>query len=120
VSEIASPVRLRLREKFCDRGYRNNYVSAHTRYFLARQIRALRGTMSQQEFAARLGKKQAVVSRWENPNYGAMSLRTLFEIAEAFDVALFVRFVSCNEFLRATRDMSPRAARPKSSRRKAD
>jgi transcriptional regulator with XRE-family HTH domain len=43
--------------------------------------------------------KQAAVSRLENPNYGNLSVKTLKRLAEAFDVALIVRFATFGEIV---------------------
>ena len=48
--------------------------------------------MSQQELAEEVGMGQARISLLENPNYQGLSLATLKRIANAFDVALVVRF----------------------------
>jgi transcriptional regulator with XRE-family HTH domain len=101
--------------KFRDKKYRRSYVRSHTNHFLARQLRAFRGGKSQTEFASDIGVSQSVVSeRLENPNYGKHNLQKLFDIAENLDVALFVRFVDHETFLRLTRDMSEAAVRPHS------
>jgi len=55
--------------------------------------RQLRG-MSQKDLATAIGTKQSAVSRAEDPEYGAHRLETLKQIANAFDCALSVRFVS--------------------------
>lgn len=66
---------------------------------LATQIRLLRERRGwrQQDLANRLGKRQEQISLLENPDYGRYSLRTLLQIAEAFDVALIVHFGSFAE-----------------------
>jgi transcriptional regulator with XRE-family HTH domain len=62
----------------------------------AAQIRLMREQRgwSQQELAAKTGMGQARISLLENPNYQNLSLNTLKKVANAFDVALIVRFVS--------------------------
>lgn len=102
----------RLAEKMRDKDYRDRYVEAHTRRFLALQMRKLRGGMSQAEFAACLDKKQTVISRLEDPAYTGWSLRTIFEVARKLDVAAVVRFVDFSTFLTFTGDQSEAAARP--------
>lgn len=105
----------RLVEKFRDKEYRDSYVREHTRQFLARQMRAFRGGRSQTEFAKMLGVSQSVVSeRLEDPNYGKWNLQTLHEIASKLDVAVFVRLVDFQTFLRLSNDLSDGAARPPS------
>jgi transcriptional regulator with XRE-family HTH domain len=86
---------------------------AHSlRAFLADQIRALRGDLSQRAFGALIGKPQSVVSRLESEDYGKVSLQTLIDIAEQLDIALLVRFTDFPTFLRATADQSETAIAP--------
>jgi transcriptional regulator with XRE-family HTH domain len=103
-----------LKRKFKEQKYRENYVAQHLKTFLANQIRALRGAMSQAEFGRLLGKPQSVVSRLESSDYGKVTLQTLLEIAAKRDVALIVRFVSHDTFLQVTQDFSQEAYRPTS------
>jgi transcriptional regulator with XRE-family HTH domain len=98
-------------KKFASERYRHAYVSAHVRQFLARQIRALRGDLSQEEFADKLGMPQSSVSRLENPAKG-MQLQTLFEVASKLDRAVVVRLVDFKTFLRLTNDQSEIAICP--------
>src|SRR5262249_31558562 len=91
---LADSPRLRsLIEKFRDKEYRDSYIAGHTRRFLARQMRKFRGDESQTEFGALLDKRQTVVSRLEDPNYGKWTLQTLFEVATKLNIAVLVRFV---------------------------
>jgi hypothetical protein len=103
----------RLAEQMLDERYRDAYVASHTRQMLARQMRKFRGEMSQAEFANILGKRQTIVARLENSSYIGWTLRTLFEVAKAVKVAVFVRFVDFPTFLKYTDDMSDGAMRPK-------
>ena len=101
-------------KKLRSKAYRDAYVASHTRQFLARQVRALRGDLSQMQFAAVIGKRQTVVSRLEDPNYGKWTLQTLLDVARRLDVAVLVRLVDFPTFIRATKDMSAKAASPQS------
>lgn len=104
---------IRLIAKLRDISYRNSYVESHTKLFLARQMRAFRGDKTQKQFADALGVSQSVVSeRLENPNYGKSSLQTLFDTAAKLNVAVFVRFVDFETFLKLSEDMSDNAVRP--------
>ena len=85
-----------------DRGFRAAYMAHSLRAFLADQIRALRGDMSQKAFGALIGKPQSVVSRLEHEDYGKVSLQTLIDIAEKLDIALIVRFTDFPAFVRTT------------------
>src|SRR6266550_312428 len=67
-------------EKFRSKRYRHSYVTAHTRRFLARQMRKLRGDKSQSEFGDLIGKQQTVVSRLEDASYGKWTLQTLLTL----------------------------------------
>jgi hypothetical protein len=100
-------------EKFRNRRYRHSYVAAHTRRFLARQMRKFRGDKSQSDFGDLIGKQQTVVSRLEDAGYGKWTLQTLFDVAEKLDLAVIVRFVDYSTFLRFTENMSDEASEPK-------
>ncbi len=75
-------------------------------------MRKFRGEKSQAEFAEMIDKRQTVVSRLEDANYGKWTLQTLFEVASKLDVAVIVRFVDFFTFLKLTSDMSDEASRP--------
>jgi len=99
----------KLLEKLQKRAYRHAYLAEHVRRGIAYQIRALRDQRgwSQGKLSKLLGKPQSVVCRLEDPSYGKLSVQTLLEIANVYDVALEVRFVSYSSFLQKTRDVSP-------------
>ena len=105
---------LKLAQQFSDKEFRDSYVAALTRRFLARQMRKFRGDLSQIEFAERLGKQQTIVSRLENPNYSGWTLSTLLEIANKLNVGVIVRFVDFSSFLKDTEDFSESAIHPAS------
>lgn len=67
---------------------------------VAAQIRANREARGwfQDHLAQKTGMKQTQISRLENPNYENFTLNTLRRLAEAFDVALMVRFVPFGDF----------------------
>lgn len=92
--------------------FRDSYVDANVRMFLAQQMRSLRGDMSQKEFGDLLGIPQSVVSRYEDPAYGKFNLQTLLEIAAKLDRAVVARIVDFQTFLRFTEDMSEHAMCP--------
>lgn len=104
-----------LTEKFFSKlrkkAYRDAYVAENTATMIATQVRYLREQRgwTQREFAERLGKPPSVVNRIEDPDYGKLSLQTLLEIAHTLDLGIIIRFVGFPEFLRRTRDVSPRA-----------
>lgn len=89
-------------------GYRHSYVASHVKVWIARKIHQLREdrALSQGQLADRAGKKQSAISRIEDPEYGQLTVKTLLDVAEAFDVALVVDFVDFPSFLKLTHDVS--------------
>jgi len=104
-----SVISRRFADELAEKKMRDAYLSAQTRTKLTNQIHAIRSQRgwSQGEFAKILGKPQSNVSRLENREYGSFTLKTLFELASAFDVGLVVEFVQYDDFLRRTHDLSP-------------
>jgi transcriptional regulator with XRE-family HTH domain len=100
-----------LLEELSDKGFRDAYTAEDIKIGIASQIRALREARgwSQSELGQHTGKPQSAISRLEDPDYGRLSLKTLKELASAFDVALLVRFVSFSELVAWNRDLSPQA-----------
>ncbi len=96
-------------DRFLEKAYRDATVREHTRIGIPYQIRALRQQRgwSQEELGDRSGKPQNVISRLEDPEYGKLSLKTLLEMASAFDVALLVKFVPFSRFRTEFDDLSP-------------
>lgn len=79
-----------------DAEFRHEYVNSFHDSKLAAQIAAFRKAagMTQVQLAERLGTAQSRVSAIESGDYSSWSLSTLRKLAEAFDVALAVEFVS--------------------------
>ena len=98
-------------EELSNKEFRHAFVAEHLRTGVAYQIRALREKRgwSQAELGRRTGKPQSVISRLEDPDYGRLSLKTLLEVAAAFDVALLVQFAAFSELLKRFSDLSPEA-----------
>lgn len=94
----------RLLHELKDPVKRRAFVEGHARDTIASQLRMLRTAREweQADVAERLGNRrlQPMVSRYENPDYGRYSVRTLLELAEVFDVALVVRFEPFSELVR--------------------
>jgi transcriptional regulator with XRE-family HTH domain len=103
-----SNVSKKLLERLKRKTYRQAYLAEHTRRGIAYQIRALRDQRGWKQgfFAKLLRKPQSVISRLEDPSYGKVTIQTLLEVANVFDVALQVRFVSYSSFLLPTRNVS--------------
>jgi transcriptional regulator with XRE-family HTH domain len=93
--------------KLSNKAYRIAYVREHVKTWITYQIRALREQRGwlQGKLAREMDKPQSVVSRIEDPDYGKLTLQTLFEVAAAFDVALIVKFVDYRSFLGQTRNV---------------
>ena len=108
-SSLMIPSRNFLRE-LEDDDFRNGFVADHLRTRLALLIRTLREQRgwSQAELGHRLGKPQSVVSRLEDPDYGKVTLKTLFEVAMAFELPLYIDMPNWDEWFRLMSDMSNR------------
>jgi transcriptional regulator with XRE-family HTH domain len=108
------PIKYSYLEPFERKDYRDSYLQARVRGGIAYQIHGLREKcdISQTEFATKIGKKQSVVSRLENTEYGKVTVQTLLDIACSLDVALIVQFVSYPEFLSRASDMSKNRLQP--------
>jgi transcriptional regulator with XRE-family HTH domain len=89
--------------------YRHGLVNAQIEVDLPLQIRALRKQLigTQSELATLTGMKQARISDMEKPGKVHFTLETLKRLAEAFDVALVVRFAPFSEFLDWSDKFSP-------------
>ncbi|MHB1752183.1 MAG: helix-turn-helix domain-containing protein [Acidiferrobacter sp.] len=100
----------KLLTKLQSKKYRDAYVAAEVTTGIAYQLRALREQRhwTQEILGQRLGKGQNAVSRLEDPDYGRVSVKTLTELAAAFDVGLLVKFVPFTKFLTEIADKSPR------------
>ena len=98
-----------------DEEFRNGYMARQVKAFLATQIRSLRGEQTQSEFGEEIGKPQSVVSRLENQAArGMVNIQTLIDIAQAKQIAVIIRFVDFETFLKFTNDYSERALVPHS------
>lgn len=100
-----------MKDDLLDKDYRQAFVEENVKTGIAFQTRALRlkKDWSQKELGDRAGKPQNVISRLENPDYGNFTLRTLLDLAAAFDVALLVRFVSFGQLFDMLKDVSNKA-----------
>lgn len=83
---------------------------------LAFQVRLLREHLgwNQEQLGKKTGKAQPTIAQLENPDYGRFSLDSLKRIANAFDVALMVRFVPFSELVDWTVGLTPERLAPPS------
>lgn len=81
---------------------RHAFAEAEAAAYLAHQIRVLRTQRgwTQKDLAKQLGTTQAAVSRLEDASYGRISFKTMVALANAFDVAPVLKFVSTIELMR--------------------
>ena len=96
--------------------FRDAYVYEHVRNGIPFQTRALREQRdwTQADLGEASKKPRNVITRLENPNYGKLTLKTLFEIASGCDVALLVKFVPFSRLLKEYEDVSSEALYAKS------
>jgi transcriptional regulator with XRE-family HTH domain len=73
-------------------------MTEQSRRHLARQIKSLRGHLSQEEFAKKLDMPRTTLSRLENARRACISLRTLLRIAAKLDIGLVVYFDDRKKF----------------------
>ncbi len=94
-----------------DKEYRHGLVAAQIEIDLPLQLRALRKQRgwTQPEMAERTGMKQSRFPLMERPGSARFNLETLRRLAEAFDVALIVRFAPFSELLDWSKAFSPDA-----------
>lgn len=99
-----------------DKQLRGHFTGAQVYQLLAAQIRHLREKhhWTQAELGSRARMKQTQVSRAENPDYRGTGISTLGKLAEAFDVALIVRFAPFSELAGWLSSLSPHSFEPAS------
>jgi transcriptional regulator with XRE-family HTH domain len=87
-----------------DKVHRDALVEVEIRRGIPVQIREMREARgwSQGQLGEVIGKPQNNISRMENTRDTYLSIKTLVEIASAFDVGLLVKFVPFSEVLRWT------------------
>ena len=102
--------RSKLFAKLADKNYRNLFIKSQINRLIPYQLRGLRAKrqLTQAELAELAGTTQTVISRIENNGASNLSVKTLLKLAEAFDVALVVRFEPIDRFIKWVDDFSPR------------
>jgi transcriptional regulator with XRE-family HTH domain len=94
--------------RLSNREYRHAYMMEGVKSWIARQVRALREQRgwSQGDLARESGKRQSAISRIEDPDYGQLTLQTLFDLAQAFDIPLLVQFAEWPDWLNRMEDVA--------------
>jgi transcriptional regulator with XRE-family HTH domain len=92
-----------------DPQYRRAFVASQIRIGIPFQIRALRKArgMTQPQLAEAAGMSQPRISEIETPGSRSLNLETLLRIADAFDIALEVRFLAFGEFIERSEKINP-------------
>ncbi len=90
-----------LADEFEDKEARRQYAVDFLNAHIALQIKALRQQRgwSQTDLATRAGKHQSQISAMEGIDFRSWKISTLMQLAEAFDLALTVKFESFGQFL---------------------
>ncbi len=94
--------------------YREAFVAEHINTAVPLQIRAIREALplTQKQLGQKVGMAQERISVMEDPDYAKFTLKTLLRLANAFDVALIVRFAPFSELLNWTVSLAPRHIDP--------
>jgi transcriptional regulator with XRE-family HTH domain len=87
-------LRQQLRVSLQDSEYRHAYADEQLNLSIGTQIKVLREQqeMTQEQLAAKIGTKQAGISRLESANYAGWSIAALRRVAQALDLRLRVSF----------------------------
>ena len=104
IGKLLSSSRDRLIKRLKDVTYRHAWVQSHIKNGIAFQIRAMRKAAGWDqkklaEMALGNSELQPMISRYENPDYGKYTMKTLLDLAKAFDVGLIVRFAPFSELV---------------------
>lgn len=93
--------------------FRHVFLREMVTGWIAHQIRVLRKERhwTQWDLGNRCQKPQSTIGRVESPSYGRWNIGTLLDLAEAFDVALEVKFVDWPTAIRGYANLTPDAMR---------
>ena len=96
------------------KAYRAAMMESSATLRIATQVRLLRerANLSQTQLARAIGTRQSAIARIESGEYGRFSMALLHRIANYFDVATWVEFVSFSTFLQRTDNLSPDVLTP--------
>jgi transcriptional regulator with XRE-family HTH domain len=92
--------------------YRKTFLRSTVTDWVLHQMKALREARgwTQADLGREADKPQSVIARIEDPDYGRWSLTTLFDLADAFDVALDVSFLDWATFVKRAENAEDRLA----------
>lgn len=99
----------KLISKLKNKEYRDAFLAELITTGIPFQIKALREqrNLTQKQLGDQADMAQETISRFEDPNYGKLNLKTLERLASAFDVGLVVRFVPFSELVSWEINLSP-------------
>jgi transcriptional regulator with XRE-family HTH domain len=85
----------KLLSKLKNKEYRDSFVASYIDQGIPFQIRVMREQRhwSQERLAKEAGMKQEAISRIENPNNKSLTIKTIKQLASAFDVGVILRYV---------------------------
>ena len=103
--------------KIKDRDYRRRFIFGQIKTGIPFQLRTLRNAreMTQKDLGEAAKIPQTVVSRIENGTGENLSIKTLLKLADAFDVALVIRFEPIDKLVDWVDNLSPEAMSPEPS-----
>lgn len=113
---VSLPWSEKLVSKLSAPDYRHAYMVQGVKNWIARQVRTLREQRgwSQEDLGRATKKPQSAISRVEDPDYGKLTLQTLFDLAKAYDLPLLVQFVEWSDWLTRMDDASTEALQKES------
>jgi transcriptional regulator with XRE-family HTH domain len=104
-------------QKVKDKKYRSRFIAGQIKTGIPFQLRALRSArkLTQKGLGEAAQIPQTVISRIENGSGGNLSVKTLLKLAEAFDVALVIRFEPIDKLIDWADSLSPEVLAPEAS-----